>query len=394
MYGSTSKLFINEENFIKWAIEPQPRSTPSFETFINRAKVRTGNGSVLSLNDYMKGKKITVDVLRAIYNFIINKKEYLQRFYNTSMKVADLHFGGDVAAASAGAIEPPMKLRELDNNKKSKYKNVIRNMHYDHILEKTKSGIKGLPSYFTVLNELLTQFIIDYKILTPSSGFYICNGRMGSVLSSLYFRSSIMNPYMVYSLNKSYLHAKRVFTPTLGWTSYMYGFLESGVEEYIGTDVIPSVCNKTRKFGETFYPDKTIEIYCKPSEDLLNINAFSRKYRAYFDTVFFSPPYYDMETYSGDKQSVRKYPTYELWLEKYWKKTIELCKYVLGPGGKMVYIISDYGEYNLIKDLNQITSSIGFRLIKKEKMYNKNVHVTDHRETGEFIFIFSAAAGG
>jgi len=376
---SVSKLFISEDKFIQWAAAPAT-STPSFETFVKRARVRKGNGSLLPLKDYMKGKKITVTLLRDIHDFIKNKDEYLKRFYNTSMKIpAELYFS---------TIDPPMKLRELDNNKKPNYKNIIRNMHYDHILEKTKSGIKGLPSYFTVLNELLTQFIIDYKILTPSSGFYIHEGRMGSVLSSLYFRSSIMNPYMVYSLNTSYLRAKRVFTPTLGWTSYMYGFLESGVEEYVGTDVIPSVCNKTRKFGETFYPDRNIEIYCKPSEDLMNSSVFSRKYRAHFDTVFFSPPYYDMETYSGEEQSVRKYPTYQLWLEKYWKKTVELCKYVLEPGGKMVYIISDYGEYSLIKDMNEITRSVGFSLIKKENMYNKNVHVTDHRETGEMIFIY------
>lgn len=381
-------LFISEAKFIQWATSGAAQKTPVFDVFVKRAKVRTGNGSLLSLVEYMKGKKISIVVLRAIHQFIVDKNEYLQRFYNTSMKGADnFHFGAAVGADGAKA-EPAMKTRELDNNKKPNYKNVIRNMHYDHILEKTKSGIKGLPSYFTVLHELLTQFIIDYKILTPSSGFYIREGRMGSVLSSLYFRSSIMNPYMVYSLNSSYLHAKRVFTPTLGWTSYMYGFLESGVEEYVGTDVIPSVCSKTRAFGKEFYPDRTIDIYCKPSEDLAKSRAFVQKYRAHFDVVFFSPPYYDMETYSGDEQSVRKYPSYELWLEKYWRKTVELCKYVLAPGGKLVYIISDYDEYNLIKDMNEITRDVGFRLVRKENMYNKNVNVTEHRETGEKIFIF------
>ena len=76
------------------------------------------------------------------------------------------------------------------------------------------------------------------------------NGRLGSVFSSYYFRASIMNPYLVYSLNHKLLNGTKIFTPTLGWSSYCYGFLECPmVKEYVGTDVIKSVCDKTNKFA-------------------------------------------------------------------------------------------------------------------------------------------------
>ena len=69
------------------------------------------------------------------------------------------------------------------------------------------------------------------------------------------------------SLNDVF-HGKRIFTPTLGWSSYCYGFLECDeVVEYVGTDVIPSVCKKPN-----YLPINTPEkqhILCQPSEPYL-----------------------------------------------------------------------------------------------------------------------------
>jgi hypothetical protein len=83
-----------------------------------------------------------------------------------------------------------------------------------------------------------------------------------------------MNPYLVFSLNQSIFRAKTVFTPTLGWSSYYYGFAESGIEEYVGVDVIPNVCSKVSNFAEKFYPHIKTDIYCTPSESLLKIISF------------------------------------------------------------------------------------------------------------------------
>jgi hypothetical protein len=369
-----NKLFIAENKFKHIFKSQTPTST--FANFKNTVNVKLGNGKIILLKNY---KTVEDHILKILYEFIIHQDEYMLRLYNTSIKLPeDFSMKG----------ETPMKIKELNNNNHLAYKNIIRNMHYIHILEKTKSGIKGLPTFFDVLRDLVTKNTIDYKIITPSSQFYIKTGKMASVLSSLYFRSSIMNPFLVYSLNTRYLHATRVFTPTLGWTSYMYGFLESGVVEYVGTDVIPSVCEKTALFGRQFYPDCKIDIHCCPSEDLLRDAAFMRKYRGYFDTIFFSPPYYDMETYEGKQQSVNRYHSYEEWLDKYWERTMYLCSLLISNRGKMAYIISNYGDFSLVRDMNTVAQQY-FKLIRTENMYNKNVNVTTHRETGEKIFIFN-----
>jgi len=336
---------------------------------------------IVPLTEYMKTKdKLAAADIKLLFENVRNRNDYLTRFYETSLKIPD----------SLAITDAPMKNKQMNNNALVKYKNIIRNMFYKEILRDTKSGMDNNPTYFDVLEDLYVRNIIDYKILTPSAVHYMKNGRLGSVFSSFYFRASIMNPYLVYSLNQSVLHGTRIFTPTLGWCSYCYGFLESpGVVEYVGTDVITSVCKKTAQFANEYYPNKFVKIYNSPSESLLT-PKFIDQYRNHFDVVFFSPPYYRLEMYPGTNQSTTKYKTYEEWLAGYWEKTIQLCHQVLSPGGKLCYILSGYGsnnEFNLLKDMNMVTMKY-FKLKSQQPMFNKNVHVTEHRETGETIMIF------
>ena len=360
------------------------RKPQTLTEFINEAQVKIGNKKE-PLKNYMKRKEIEKPIIKLLLENIESRNEYLTRYYNLSLSVNPdkLHI-----------TAPAMKNKEMNNNIELKYKNIIRNMHYQHILKHTASGIDNVATFLNMLDDLYMNSMIDYKLLTPSAIHYIQKGRIGSVFSSYFFRASIMNPYLVYSLNHSVLKGSKIFTPTLGWSSYCYGFMECPmVTEYVGTDVIPDVCKKTAEFAKTYYPEKKTTIYCKPSEDLMKSVAFKTKYKSYFDVVFFSPPYYELELYDSKQQSTDKYKTYEEWLEKYWEATIQLCHYVLAPKGKMCYILSGYGSqntrdsYDLLKDMNKITKKY-FTMKSNQPMYNKDVHVTKHKETAERIMIF------
>jgi hypothetical protein len=354
----------------------------TYSHFLKHAKVRVGKNQFL-LREYIIRKKIDLDNIKLLFENIQKRNEYLGRFYNTSLRVIEpMH------------ITPlPMLSGEMNNNKYVLYKNIIRNLFFWDILKHTKSGIENNPTYLDVLEDLYIHSIIDYKLLTPSAIHYMKEGRIGSSFSSFYFRASILNPYLVYSLNKSVLKGTRVFTPTLGWSSYYYGFAESGITQYVGVDVIPQVCEGAADFAKMHYPDIKTHIVCSPSEKLLNDKSFIKKYRGKFDLVFFSPPYFKLEMYSGGEQSTENYPTYKDWLEQYWEKTIKLCELLLEEGGTLCYILSGYGsksikeEYDLIGDMNSITSRY-FSLKEIQPMFNKNVHNTSHRETAEKIMIY------
>ena len=375
--------FLNEEEFVEHFDKKKSRT---FTEFMKTAKVKTSK-HLIPLQEYIKDKDVNKENLKLLFENIQERDAYLKRFYHLSLRVEPNRF-------SMSSLKP-MKNNHMNNNAETTYKNIIRNIHWKDILKNTKSGIDNVPTYTDVLEDLYLRDIIDYKIVTPSALHYMKEGRLGSVFSSYYFRASIMNPYLVYSLNQSVLKGTKIFTPTLGWTSYLYGFLESGddVIEYVGTDVIPSVCTKTAKFAKTYYKNKSVDIYCEPSENLLLNKTFMRKYQNHFDVVFFSPPYYELEKYPGKDQSIVQYKTYEEWLEKYWTATIQLCYQVLQKGGRLCYILSGYGsentknQYDLLTDMNKITRQY-FKLRSIQPMYNKDVHVTEHKETNEKIMVF------
>jgi len=363
---------------------------------MKNANVMLGTGKLVPLQIYAKDHEIPTHDLQVLYYHIIERNEYLERFYNKSLR----------PILPLTISETPMTKTNMNNDILPNYKNIIRNMHMRDILQNTKSGLENLPSFMDVLLLLYKKEVIDYKILTPSARHYTNEGRIGSVFSSFYFRASIMNPYLVFSLCQKILCNKenmnmRVFSPTLGWSSYAYGFLECPmVTEYVATDVIEDVCRKTREFCQQNYSYKKTQIYCEPSENLYKNRAFMKKYAGYFDVVFFSPPYYELELYPGKEQSTTIYKSYEEWLANYWAITVELCWHVLKKGGKMCYILSSYGcsgsakcnnnDFDILKDMNAVVVQRFEQKGVAMKMKNKNVHVTagSHRETGERIMIF------
>jgi len=367
--------------------------TFSFPFFLNHYSVKSSNENLIPLKEYIKGKKVKKEDLKMIYHHIQDRNEYLSRFFKTSLEFIE-------PPENPMTDIKPMSANKLNNNQEIKYKNIIRNMFWLEILKQTRSGFNNVPTFLKVLEDLYLHQIIDYKILTPSAIFYIKEGHIASVFSSFYFRASIMNPYFVFSLAKTVLfsspvntsHKKyNIFTPTMGWGSYLYGFAETNqVARYVGIDIIPSVCKKTVEFANRYFPDIETKIYCEPSEDLRNKQSFIQEHKAAFDIVFFSPPYYQLELYEGKLQSTNRYKTYEEWLDKYWRKTVELCFIVLKKGGKMCYIVSNYGNdptFQIEKDMMVITQQY-FSYNKQLPMYNKNVHSTKHRETNEKIFLF------
>ena len=344
----------------------------TFNQFRKDAFVKKSNGTIVRIKDYLP-KKIIKIVYEQIY---LKKWDYLANFYKKSLQIMN----------TMAIADEPMR-DDFSNHVNPKYKNIIRNLYYREILEYTETDIPNLRPFLLVITELFRDNIFDYKIVSNASIKMLqTSTSLGSILSGYFFRSSIMNPYLVFSLNKTLLKGSKIFTPTLGWSSYMYGFLESGITEYVGVDVIPKVCSVTKALATELYYFKNIKIYCKPSEDLLLDINFLKTYKRHFDTIFFSPPYYRLELYSGGLQSTERYSSYDEWLEKYWENTIKLCHYVGERQCKLCYIISNYDTYpTMVDDMNRITNRY-FRFLKK--MILQSGKKFSHSKNDEIIFLF------
>ena len=347
----------------------------SYDTFLKKLKVKKYNNDILSINKY---KKVSNKILKIFYEkIVINKKKYLTNFYNKSLKIIDND-------------KYPLC---LSNNKNIQYKNIVRNLYYREILKDTDTIQPNLKSFLNVIIDMYKYYILDYKLLTPSVIKLIEKNALSNVLSGLYFRSSIMNPVVPYSLSTHLDYKFKVLTPTLGWSSYLIGMMNNeNLDEYVGIDVIDKVCKNTKKIADKNKIKN--DIYCIPSEDLYKDKKFMNKYDNYFDFIFCSPPYFQLELYKGKNQSTNRYKDYDTWLDKYWRDTVKLCYHAIKKNKLFIYIISGYTDkknyINLEKDMNNILKEVGFTYIKTLKMTGSNVGFTSHRKSDEKIFIFSS----
>ena len=138
---------------------------------------------------------------------------------------------------------------------------------------------------------------------------------------------------------------------------------------------------------------KKIDLYCQPSESLLDHPKFLKKYHNYFDAILFCPPYFNMEIYQEGPQSLKLYPKYQDWLNNYWKKTIQMCHYVLKPGQLMGIVLNNYvslkkEEYNIIEDTNKITLK-SFDLVTVYRLCNRTSPLrVNKKDRTERLFIF------
>jgi hypothetical protein len=172
----------------------------------------------------------------------------------------------------------------------------------------------------------------------------------------------VIDHYLGYS-------GRSIFTPVLSWGCYMAAFMHSNYQEYVGVDVMPTVCQKVEFLADWYRSkpsgrssitrsSKSTKIYCQPSESLLSDHRFLTEYHNHFDTILVCPPYYDMEIYHEGDQSLNMYPDYNQWLKMYWGQTAEMCSRVQKIGGIFALIANDYktldGDiYPLVDDLQQ-----------------------------------------
>jgi len=356
----------------------------SYAQFVKQATVYTVEGIIplMSFSHSSYGK-LSQTQLQLLYNkIVIHKHKYLTNVYKASLSVRD----------RKPMSELPLN---INNNRNIQYKSLVRNLYYKDILLQTQYH-QNIRSYLEVIIDLYRDFIIDRKLLAPSVLRVISDSTNGlsQILCGIYFRASIMNPFLVYSLSVLSLHnPQRVLTPCLGWSSYLLGFMENpNLQQYVGIDVIQKVCKTTRQLAKIYRPDIECDIYCQPSEDLAIDRPFMERYANNFDTVFFCPPYYKLELYQGEEQSTERYTTYQEWLDRYWLPTVRLCYGCLRSGGLMCYIISGYRTsskkyIDLDSDMNQVILDNHFIPISNYPM-SKSIRFGRNNRFIETIYIF------
>jgi 16S rRNA G966 N2-methylase RsmD len=166
--------------------------------------------------------------------------------------------------------------------------------------------------------------------------------------------------------------ARNVLDISAGWGDRLCGFMASEKgEHYVGIDprkenhpIYEQQAEFYKKHNGFFETDKKTTFHCSPAEDM----DYS-DYTDYFDIVFSSPPYFNVERYSyDDTQSWVRYNNIDAWNKLFLHKTIEKVWPTIRKGGYLAINIADVyaaskgdgkGYQEITNPMNDYIKSIG-----------------------------------
>ena len=186
---------------------------------------------------------------------------------------------------------------------------------------------------YTLLGSLFTLEVekVDRGTLRSCIGLrkYICSQFKPNVAKSIY----------------DMFKAENILDFSMGWGDRLAGFYASDYgKHYVGIDPRKEnhpIYKEQSEFYEKhlgfFEHERKSEFHCSPAEEF----DFSQ-YDNYFDLVFTSPPYFNVERYSyDDTQSWVRYKSIEDWNTDFLQKTLKNLWSSIKTGGYLLVNISD-----------------------------------------------------
>jgi SAM-dependent methyltransferase len=343
----------------------------SFSDFSNQLTVLNGSDTTgqfvvrASLDDFLAKWAKNDDRLQRLnlykqklYQMLVVEPEVAlaQWFNKTAALTEDLDFYFDIPHNNIFGSDT------FSGKANAKYGRLCKNLNFDKFYTTKKLYDNDFEYTLGLMRAMFENFKLRNSLVGPAFFDHICrieNQDYGQFWIDFMVgcnRASIFNPATYKGIMQEIFTGETVFAPVMGWNAYQLGYYSTDWRHFIATDVIPEVVDNGRwlhtewqryKNNSLFeIVDKTVDLYCCPSEQLDQQHGFEAKYKNQVDAVLFSPPYYDLEIYDSADQSFTNYPDYATWLREYWEQTVELCCEVLRPGGKFAFVISNYRNKN------------------------------------------------
>jgi hypothetical protein len=391
------ELFLSEEKFLEHFNKPLNTSKQELPNIL---KITYSPEVTLNEAFFLEHPNKRKPIIKSPQDYrYVNKEKIIDYFYNVLILQREKYLK-DIYKAYFKYEHPDnlnwekeVKINDesISTQKNDKSKTLIRNIFYLNLLYTTTltNSAKPKVSFWQSLLNLFNHYKLEDRFFAPSCvEQYIKEKKSMSPyevnFKTLFYlfqqyqpKASILNPYTIHYILTKELNLEEnfnFFTPVLSWGSYLVAFMETNGANYVGVDVMPSVCKKVKMLSD-WYSRKNTDIILSPSEKLLKNKNFLKKYTNFFHVVMVCPPYWKMEEYHEGEQSTDTYKTYETWLTEYWENTVKLCKIVLKQNGYFCYIANDYSdlkknEYFLTKDFQTITMKY-FTLFKQYKLVNR-----------------------
>lgn len=285
------------------------------------------------------------------------------------------------------------ELAELNNfNEKTIYKNKVlkQTMHscgflwtyFPHWIDVKYGNQKTIRELWCDDEKLKELIKKTYEWELKFGNGYITTNRLRQNSKVYLSKQSVSNfrPTVAKFIYNQYGNNGIVWDMSCGWGGRLFGFLASNCTKYIGTEPAKETFKGLQQLKKDFnYKDV----------ELLNIGSevYNPKKNS-LDLCFTSPPYFDTEKYSNDKeQSYIKYNTKDKWLIGFYKKTMQNCFNGLKNNGYMIINIADTPKLKWIEKQTLILAKeLGFELIDTLKLELSSISGKGAKYEPIFVF--------
>lgn len=210
-----------------------------------------------------------------------------------------------------------------------------------------------MEAFYTMLPEVVRRRI--------KTGTYMSDSGLRKMLKIFTGVQSVSNfrPTTAGALYNMFATNGTVLDMSSGFGGRLLGFIVSKANKYIGLEPSTKTFKGLCQLRDDYGCGKNIELFNIGSED------FDVKENS-IDFCFTSPPYFDTEQYANEPtQSYIKFPTKELWLNGFLKKTFEMCYKGLKPGKFMAINVANVKSFTDLEN-NVISKAldVGFKLVE------------------------------
>ena len=166
--------------------------------------------------------------------------------------------------------------------------------------------------------------------------------------------------------------AKSVLDPCVGWGGRMIGTVALPDTHYTGIEPFSKTFYGLLKIADHIKTRRTT-LYNAPAEQVLPSLPSN-----HYDLVITSPPYYTLEVYTHESsQSVKTYPKWNDWVNKFLDPLIYECLRTLKQNGISAWSVKNMKLYDLQDEVFRIHEKYGFQHFATEGM------TASRRNTGE-----------
>lgn len=303
--------------------------------------------------------------LRALNSISINERESFIHPYtlaNIDFKAADLvyHSDGDLALGQ--------QILLISKNTDYTDTGAISDMFQEH---------NRLRARFSNARESPHDFFYAHPdvIATDCATTAVYAGVMNpyNVREALYWQSSecsAFNPViMLYFIHK--FAARSVLDPCAGWGDRLIAAMAAGIR-YVGVDPNEELFSGYQNIHDFFASaadNPRITLICSTIQEADLPTQFDKS--EMFDMVFTSPPYWNLEEYSGAGRV--KETSESAWLWNFLWPMLDICTRRINPGGHLILNLNQRPRQTYIKKM------LDYMSIKRDIKYLGVISYTDTR---------------